>query len=526
MLALAKTGGNRHDIADQLFRFNIWCANSGIPELERFAYTRSHRRATRLLRAASPSSSKSQEGSASVTDEDAVLAECASVLADGDVVVDPDRLASYARDRSTGSEAGEPFAVVFPRTTEQVAAVMRAAHARRVPVVPRGAGSGLSGGSNAMDGSLIVCVERMRDIFDVDVRNGFVETQPGVLNTELREHVAGHGLWYAPDPASKDFCSIGGNVATNAGGLCCVKYGVTRDAVLGLEVVLADGRITRLGRRTVKGVAGYDLTGLMVGSEGTLGIVTMARLKLRPMPPPPTTAVAVFGDLFSAGRAVEQIMGRLTPSMLELMDRTTITAVESWRPMGLDTSAEATLIAQTDAPGNAGIAEADALLEICERAGATKAYRAENQDQAEMLLDARRMAILALETMGDWLLDDIAVPRSELARVVRMITEVSAKHDVLIGTFGHAGDGNLHPTIVVPRGDHDAGVRAMVAFDEILDIALQVGGTVTGEHGVGTLKRRHLARELGPVAIDLHSRIKQAWDPMGILNPGKALPLW
>ena len=455
-----------------------------------------------------------------------MLSACAAALADGDVVTDPDRLASYQRDRSTGSVAGEPFAVVFPRTTEQVAAVMRAAHEHRVPVVPRGAGSGLSGGSNAVDGSLIVCVERMREVLAVDIANGYVETQPGIMNTELRDHVAGHGLWYAPDPASKDFCSIGGNVNTNAGGLCCVKYGVTRDAVLGLEVVLADGRITRLGRRTVKGVAGYDLAGLMVGSEGTLGIVTMARLRLRPMPPPPTTAVAVFPDLVSAGRAVERIMATLTPSMLELMDRTTIAAVEAHRPMGLDASAEAILIAQTDAGGDAGEREADLLLEICERGGAAEVYRSEDPEQAEMLLGARRMAIPALEMMGDWLLDDIAVPRDRLADAMQRITEISARNDVVIGTFGHAGDGNLHPTIVVPRGDEAAAERAMVAFDEILDVALDMGGTVTGEHGVGTLKVRHLARELDPVAIDLHTRIKQAWDPAGILNPGKALPRW
>jgi glycolate oxidase len=461
-----------------------------------------------------------------VTPEDAVLAACAAALADGDVVTDPDRLPTYAQDRSTGSPVGEPFAVVFPRNTEEVSAVMRAAHEHRVPVVPRGAGSGLSGGSNAIDGSLIVSLERMCDVLSVNVADGYVETQPGVLNTELREHVAKEGLWYAPDPASKDFCSIGGNVNTNAGGLCCVKYGTTREAVLGLEVVLADGRVTRLGRRTVKGVAGYDLAGLMVGSEGTLGIVTMARLRLRPLPPQPTTAVAVFPDVVSAGRAVEAIMTAMTPSMLELMDKTTITAVEQWRPMGLDTSAEALLIAQVDIPGAAGEAEADALLALCERAGALECYRSEDPEQAELLLGARRMAIPALEQMGDWLLDDIAVPRSQLAAAVARITEISHRNDVLIGTFGHAGDGNLHPTIVVPRGDEAAGVRAMTAFDEILDVALDLGGTITGEHGVGSLKRMHLARELDDVAIDLHSRIKQAWDPEGILNPGKALPRW
>jgi glycolate oxidase len=461
-----------------------------------------------------------------VTPEDAVLAACAAALADRDVVTDPDRLPSYARDRATGSEAGEPFAVVFPRTTEQVSAVLAAAHEHRVPVVPRGAGSGLAGGSNAIDGCLVVCLERMDAVLAVDVHDGNVETQPGVLNTDLREHVRGHGLWYAPDPASKDFCSIGGNVNTNAGGLCCVKYGVTREAVLGLEVVLADGRVTRLGRRTVKGVAGYDLTGLMVGSEGTLGIVTMARLRLRPLPPPPTTAVAVFADVAAAGRAVNEIMTRLTPSLLELMDQQTIVAVEGWQPMGLDVTAGALLVAQTDSPSGGAAHEAAELLEVCARAGAIEVHRSDDPTEAELLLGARRMAIPAVESLGDWLLDDVSVPRSALADAMVRVQDIAERNDVRICTFGHAGDGNLHPTIVTPRGDAEAAVRALTAFDEILDLALAVGGTVTGEHGVGSLKRRALGRELDPVAADLHTRIKQAWDPAGILNPGKAVPRW
>lgn len=459
-----------------------------------------------------------------MTPEDHVLAACASALGDGDVVTDPDRLPTYQRDRSTGSPAGEPIGVVFPRTTDQVSAVLAAAYEHRVPVVPRGAGSGLSGGSNAIDGSLIVCVEKMRDVLLVDEGNGYVETQPGIFNTELREHVAGHGLWYAPDPASKDFCSIGGNVNTNAGGLCCVKYGVTRDSVLGLEVVLADGRITRMGRKTIKGVAGYDLTGLMVGSEGTLGIVTMARLRLSPIPPDPATVVAVFSDIGAAGRAVSSIMKELRPSMLELMDNTSIVAVEEWRSMGLDTSAGALLIGQFDSPG-AG-EDARRLGEICEAGGASEVYVSEDPEESEMLVGARRMVIPALESAGDWLLDDVAVPRTRLADTMVHIQEVAARNEVQIATFGHAGDGNLHPTIVTPRGDDDAAARAQIAFDEILDVALSNEGTITGEHGVGSLKREALAKELDDVQIDLHSRIKEALDPRGILNPGKALPRW
>ena len=455
---------------------------------------------------------------------DRVLDDIAGSLDSGDIVTDPDIMGSYREDRSTGAVAGWPSAVLFPRTTAQVSAIMRAAFAHGVPVVPRGAGSGLTGGSHAIDGGLVVCVERMRDVHTVNVADGYVETEPGIFNTELREHVAQHGLWYAPDPASKDFCSIGGNVNTNAGGLCCVKYGVTREAVLGLEVVLADGRVTRLGRRTVKGVAGYDLAGLVVGSEGTLGIVTMARLRLRPLPPPATTAVAIFDDVGTAGRAVEAIMRATTPSLLEIMDATTMRAVESWRPCGLPIDAGALLIAQSDLPGAAGEAEADRILAEC--SGAREVYRSEDPVEADALLGARRMAIPALEEMGDWLLDDIAVPRSRLAEAVEGIEAISERRDVLIGTFGHAGDGNLHPTIVVPRQDEDAAVRALGAFDDMLTLALDLGGSITGEHGIGLLKRGALDDELDEPAKELHHRIKAAWDPTGILNPGKSLPRW
>ena len=461
-----------------------------------------------------------------MTPEDSVLAVAGSVLDGGDVVTDTDIIESYRFDRSTGTSAGQPFAVVFPRTTEQVSSVMAAAYEHRVPVVPRGAGSGLTGGSNAIDGSLVLCLERMRQVRTVDVANGYVETEPGIFNTELREHVAGHGLWYAPDPASKDFCSIGGNVNTNAGGLCCVKYGVTRDAVLGLEVVLPDGRITRIGRRTVKGVAGYDLTGLMVGSEGTLGIVTMARLRLRPLPPPAATVVALFADVASAGRAVEKIMATSTPSLLELLDRTTMQAVEEWRPSGLPVEAGALLLAQSDVPGSGAEHEAEAILEACLAAGAMEGYRSEDPDQAEMLLGARRMAIPALEAKGDWLLDDVAVPRSNLAEAVAAIEDIAARRGVLIGTFGHAGDGNLHPTIVTPRGDAEAAQRGLAAFNDILEVALRLGGTVAGEHGIGLLKRDALGQELDEPARALQQQLKDVFDPRGILNPGKSLPRW
>ena len=450
-----------------------------------------------------------------------LLSELDAGLPDGSVVTDPDLLRSYRHDAAGGASAGEPLVLVLPRTTEQVSAVLRAAHRTRTPVVPRGAGSGLSGGADAVDGCVVLSLERMTAVREVSADDGVAVVEPGVLNQQLRDDAAQQGLSYAPDPASRTWCTLGGNIATNAGGLCCVKYGVTRDSVLALQVVLADGRTTRIGRRSVKGVAGYDLVGLVVGSEGTLGVVTEATLRLRPAPPPATTVVAVFPDLSSAGRAVQAVTSTLTPSLLELMDRTVIAAVEAMHPMGLDPTAAAVLLAQTDSPGTT---EADLLTRAFEAAGATEVYRSQDPGEADQLLEARRLAFPALERLGAVLLDDVAVPRSRLVEAVARIEQVAAERDVVIGTFGHAGDGNLHPTVVHPHGDADAAARAALAFADIVGIALSLGGTVTGEHGVGTLKAAFLAQELDPVARSLHRAVKSALDPLGILNPGKALP--
>ncbi|MFI5100038.1 MAG: FAD-binding oxidoreductase [Actinomycetes bacterium] len=458
------------------------------------------------------------------TRESTLLAELGAALPDDAVVVDPVSLEAYRHDRAGGVEAGVPQVVVRPSTTAQVSAVLAAAHARGVPVVPRGAGSGLAGGANAIDGCIVLSTERMNQVVDVHVDDGYAVVEPGVLNQQLRDHVARSGLWYAPDPGSKDFCSIGGNIGTNSGGMCCVKYGVTRDAVLGLEVVLADGTVTRLGHRTAKGVAGYDLAGLVVGSEGTLAVVTQAWLRLRPLPPPPTTVVAVFADLPSAGRAIERSTVVATPSLLEIMDRATVAAVEAFQPMGLDLAAGALVIGQSDLPGSAGAHEAALVAQECERAGATEVYISEDPQQADMLVAARRVAVTAVEQLGVSELDDVAVPRSRLPEAMARFTELAERYDVLICTFGH-GDGNLHPTVVHPRGDEEAAVRASAAFEAILDVALDLGGTVTGEHGVGLLKRRKLGVELDPAAQSLHEAVKRAWDPQGILNPGKALPV-
>ena len=447
----------------------------------------------------------------------------AAVLSGPALLTDPDQLMSYRRDEAAQVPAGTPIAVARPTTTAEVRAVMEVASATGTPVVPRGAGSGLTGGANAVDGCIVLSLERMNQVVDIDEKERLAVVQPGVVNADLRAAAAARGLFYAPDPSSYDWCTIGGNVATNAGGLCCVKYGVTRDAVLALEAVLADGRVMRTGRRTVKGVAGYDLTSLLVGSEGTLAVVTEVTLRLRVQPATPTTAVAFFPSLPSAGTAVTDVLSAgVVPSLLEIMDRATLRAVEAMTRMDLDVDAAALVIAQFDDASTA-VVDARRFLEVCERTGATFAGSAYSPEEGEAMLAARRAALPALQRMGTVLLDDVAVPVSRLTELIAEVEGIARRAGLVVGTFGHAGDGNLHPAVVYDDKDQDEVAAARTAFDEIVRAALRLGGTVTGEHGVGLLKRDHLAVELDPHARELHRAVKAAFDPQGILNPGKLL---
>ncbi|HVG59446.1 MAG TPA: FAD-linked oxidase C-terminal domain-containing protein [Hyalangium sp.] len=450
-----------------------------------------------------------------------LLDDLAGVLPPEGIVTDPDVLEAHRRDQASWTTAGTARVLVRPGSTPEIQAVLRIASAHRVPVVARGAGSGLSGGANAVDGCIVLSLARMNRILELDRRSLLAVVQPGVLNAAVKAAAAEHGLWYAPDPASWEFSTIGGNLATNAGGLCCVKYGVTGDSVLGLEAVLADGSAVRTGGRTVKNVAGYDLTRLFVGSEGTLGIITEATLRLRPRPPRATTLVASFPTLSAAGEAVTEIMATTRPSLLELMDRATVRAVEAYRPMGLDAQAAALLLARSDAGGDQGVAECTRMAAACEAAGATFLAQTAEEAEGELLLGARRLALPALERQGSTLLDDVGVPLARIAELFAAVERIAEQHAVLIGTFGHAGDGNMHPTIVFDRNDPDAVSRAQFAFDGILRVVDELGGTITGEHGVGLLKRPYLARQLGPQTMRLHLAIKSALDPLGILNPGK-----
>jgi glycolate oxidase len=440
----------------------------------------------------------------------------------GDVVVDPDVLESYRRDQTAPDvvDAGMPSVLVRPRSTAEVQAAVAAAARHGVAVVPRGAGSGLSGGANAVDGCMLLSLERMTDVLDVDPASMTATVQPGVINATLRERASSKGLWYAPDPASYEFSSIGGNIATNAGGLCCVKYGVTRDALLGLEVVLANGRVVRVGRRTRKGVAGYDLTGLLCGSEGTLGVITEATLRLLPAPGPASTLAAVFPTVNAAGEAISQIVRGCQPSLLELMDRTTINAVEDFQPTGLERDVAALVFARSDAGG--GKADVDWMAQRCDAAGATLVVTSDDAAEGRMLMVARRLAYTALEHRGATLLDDVAVPLDAITRLLVGIEEIAHELQVTIATFGHAGDGNMHPTIVYDRHDPVACSAARVAFAAIVKLARRLGGTVSGEHGIGLLKQRFLAEELGD-ALDLNRAIKHALDPHSVFNPGKGI---
>jgi glycolate dehydrogenase FAD-linked subunit len=414
-----------------------------------------------------------------------------------------------------------PAAVVLARSVEDVQVLVRVAAEHRVPVVPRGAGSGLAGGANAIDGCVMLSLTRMDRIIEIDAKNLLAVVEPGVITGDLDRAARETGLSYPPDPSSRDMSTIGGNIATNAGGLCCIKYGVTGDFVLGLEVVLADGSIVNVGRRTRKGVAGYDLTKLFVGSEGTLGVVTQATLRLRPAPLPASTLVASFDRLESAGHAISTIVSGIVPSMLELMDRTTIDAVESWKPLGMDPNAEALLIIQSDAPDQG--AELDRIETICNEVGASLVVRSSDFAEAELLLSARRFAFPALEMKGATLLDDVAVPPAAIPQLLRTIEEIAVRNGVVVGTFGHAGEGNMHPTIVFDESDPVSLASARRAFEEIVRTALSLGGTITGEHGIGMLKRSYLADEADDQTIALHHIVKQALDPLGILNPGKAI---
>ena len=440
------------------------------------------------------------------------------------LLTDPSDRESYRRDETAYLETGLPCAVALPTSTAEVAELVRLAAEFRVPIVPRGAGTGLSGGASGIEGALTIAFTAMDRILEIDHDNLVVVTQPGVINAALKAAVAAEGLFYAPDPASYESCSIGGNLGTNAGGLCCIKYGQTRESVLGLEVVMADGTVLRTGGKNVKDVAGYSLTHLIVGSQGTLALVTEATLRLRPAPPPRSTLIAFFATLEASGDAVAGIAkAGLSPVTLELMDRFTIEAVDDMHHLGLDREAAAMLMVESDLPGAAAAAEVDAARVVCETAGATQVVQATDPQEADWLRQGRRSAFHALERLGVARMEDVGVPRARVPEMLTAIEGLAARHSVRIGTFGHAGDGNLHPTFVFERDDPNAEAVNEAVRGDLYRAAIALGGTITGEHGVGVARRDYLELQRGAEAVRVMRQIKDALDPLGILNPGRVL---
>lgn len=453
----------------------------------------------------------------------------AAELSSGALVTDRDVIDSYSSDKALFCPAGTASALVRAADVDDVVAVMRFATAHRIPVVTQGARTGLSGAANATDGAILLNVAKLNAIVDIDEVDQTCRIQPGVINQDLKTALAEHGLSYPPDPGSVAISTIGGNVATNAGGMCCVKYGVTRDYVRGLTVVLADGTVTRLGRQTAKGVAGLDLAGLFVGSEGTLGVIVEITLGLKPLLAPPVTGVGIFPDMESAGRTVTEFMASgAAPSMLELMDGATVGMINAYGDFGLPDGAGALLLVQSDAPGQAGVTELESFEAIARAQGADEVFFSDDPADSEMLVAARRAVSPAMEKYvsglgGGELIDDVCVPRSRLGEFFARLDEIAGRHSVEVSTAGHAGDGNMHPSVLFDAHDPASVAEAKETFAEIMQLGLDLGGTITGEHGVGYLKKDWLVRELDAGARALQTSIKAAVDPLGILNPGKML---
>lgn len=442
------------------------------------------------------------------------------------VLTGPEDILPYAFD-GTAALRQRPHAVVFPANAAEVAAVLRVARKHRVPVVARGSGTGLSGGSVPLAGSLVLCVNRLDRILELDTNNLTLRAEAGVVTQRIFDAAEAVGLFYPPDPGSMRISTIGGNVAENAGGLRGLKYGVTRDYVMGLEVVLADGSICWLGSKCVKDVAGYNLRDLFIGSEGTLGIVTAVLLKLLPKPAARQTLLATYAQMDAAAETVSAIIAsKIIPCTLEFLDRKTIRCVEDYAHVGLPLEAEALLLIETDGHPEVIAGEAARIEALARAHGATSIKRAATADEAMRLATARRSAFSALARLKPTtILEDATVPRSELAKMVRHIGQVAARYKLDIATFGHFGDGNLHPTFLTNERDTEEMHRVEIAMKEIFDFALSLGGTITGEHGVGLAKRSYLRQQMGDASYALLKTIKRSLDPENLLNPGKIFPV-
>ncbi len=457
--------------------------------------------------------------------EEKTVKELKKIAGKDGVLHTPEDLAVYGYDGTF--EDSPPDIVVLPDTTEQVSEILKLASRERIPVVTRGMGSGMTGASVPYRGGIVLTMTRMNRILELDEENGTVLVESGIITSELQAEVEKKGLYYPPDPSSNRHSTIGGNIACNAGGPRCLKYGVTGDYVLGLTVVLSDGRILKTGGKTIKDVVGYDLKSLFTGSEGTLGVITEARLKLIAKPGVIRTARAEFPSLADASRTVNAILTTgIVPVTLELMDDTTITCIEEAMALGLPLDVEAMLIIESDGSDEGSVArEIEAIAAICQDNGARAVKVAKDENERDNLWKARRSVApsLARKTPNK-LGEDITVPRSAVPEAVKRIKEISALYRLPIAIFGHAGDGNLHPNVLFDRRNPEEWAKVEKIVEKIFETALDLGGTLSGEHGVGSLKLPFMERAVDAVSLDVQKEIRRTLDPIGIMNPGKALP--
>jgi len=451
-----------------------------------------------------------------------MLQKLTALLGADRVLTSAEDLIPYSFD-GTAALKQRPACVIFPHTTEEVSACVKTARENNVPVVTRGSGTGLSGGSVPLNGCIVLCLVKLDRIIELDPKNLTVRAQCGVITKEIDDQAAKHGLFYPPDPGSMKISTIGGNVAENSGGLRGLKYGVTRDYVMGMTVVLASGEIVTLGNKCVKDVAGYSLKDLFIGSEGTLGIITEVLLKLLPRPASRRTMLALYDNMEAAAETVSAIIAaRIIPCTLEFLDRMTLRCVEDYAKIGLPTDVEALLLMETDGHPAAVEDEAARMADIARKNGAREVKLAADEAEGARLAAARRNAFSALARVRPTtILEDVTVPRSELAVLVKFINETAARHRLQIGTFGHMGDGNLHPTFLTNEKDADEMHRVEIALEEIVQKTIALGGTVTGEHGVGLAKKAFLKQQFGDASYALLKLVKNALDPEALLNPGK-----
>jgi len=433
-------------------------------------------------------------------------------------------LVSYSFDASFGAHM--PDVVVQPKSTEEVASVIKLANTYAVPVYPRGQATGLSGGSIPVHGGIVLDLSQWNETLEIDPVDMVATVSPGVITSHINDAAMKEGLIYPPDPSSAHVSTIGGNLAENSGGPRGLKYGVTKDYVIGLEVVTPEGEIIRTGGRTIKNVTGYDLTKLIVGSEGTLGVITEAIVRLHPKPKATKTMLSAFDHIVDAGKAVTYILtSGIVPSKLEIMDNASIVAVEEYEPLGLPTDAGALLLIELDGHPHAIEEEVKSVREACIRAEVTDMKIAETAEEAEELWKARKLVSPAIvRDKPTKISEDATVPRSKIPDMFARLMEIKEKYQVDLVVFGHAGDGNLHPNIIADKRDHEEMRRVEQAVGEIFEAAVELGGTLSGEHGIGLFKSPFMEMELGEVGLDLMKRIKQSWDPNNILNPGKVFP--